>query len=192
MHFLTTQCNKRVKQTTYPSSTFCRRPLARSLSVVSASLRGNRLLLRNGYQCNGGTLSVGGKSFSAICTFCFGRFSPLPSRLPGPDPNPDDRVLRHAGLAASASTVLQYASPLADLLKVDACICLVEGRLQRYSVVLFHISHVMSAQFFCLILAKHFYPIEYCHAPTSWEISPRPRGSRGRVPVATRSNDMLA
>ena len=43
-----------------------------------------------------------------------GAFSPDPKAVT------DDRVQRHAGIAASAFTVVQYASPLADFVKVGA------------------------------------------------------------------------
>lgn len=51
---------------------------------------------------------------SAICTFCLGSFSR------GPGAAEDERAQQYAGMAASASTAIQYASPLADLVKVGA------------------------------------------------------------------------
>ncbi|CAM9835123.1 unnamed protein product [Ascophyllum nodosum] len=54
-------------------------------------------------------------AFLMVCTvstYCMGAFSPDPKAVT------DDRVQRHAGIAASAFTVVQYASPLADFVKV--------------------------------------------------------------------------
>lgn len=61
------------------------------------------------------TYNMFAATFLAVCviiTFCLGSFSPNPSDVP------DSRVQQYSGVAASTSTALQYAAPLAQIVKV--------------------------------------------------------------------------